>query len=96
MKTELLTLALSNYVPKRSKIQLLIRHPTTSPDTMDLGCHEGQAPLNRTEPTYIQTPCLYSTPFVSPFDYLNFHSEKKKKKKKKKKKTPTKKKKNKR
>ena len=53
MQTELLTSALSNYVPKRS-----IHHPATSLDTMDLACHEGQVPLQWTEPTNIQTPCI--------------------------------------
>ena len=52
-QTELLTSALSNYVPKGS-----IHHPATSPDTMDLAGHEGQVPLQWTEPTNIQTLCI--------------------------------------
>ena len=38
------TLALNSYVPKRSKIS--IHHPTTSPDTVDLACHECWVPLH--------------------------------------------------
>ena len=70
-KTEVLTLVLSNYVPKRSKIQH--SQPYNIP-TMD--CDEGRVPL------YI--PCIYSTPFVSLFDWLNSKVKRRKKKKKKK------------
>ena len=52
-QTELLTSALSNYVPKGS-----IHHPATSPDTMDVTCHKGQVPLQWTEPINTQTPCI--------------------------------------
>ena len=52
MQTELLTFALSNYVPKGSKIQ---HSPPYNIPTMDLACHEGWVPLHWTEPTYIQT-----------------------------------------
>ena len=40
---------------------------------MDLAYHEGWFPLyiQRAEPTNIQTPCMDSTPFVPPFDWLN-------------------------
>jgi len=56
-----------------------IHHPTTSLDTMDLACHESWVPLHWTEPTYTQTPCIYSLHLL----YLHlidlvFHCEKKK------------------
>ena len=48
-----------------------IHHPATSPDSMDLAYHKGQLPLQWAEPTNIQTPCMDSTPFIPPFDWLN-------------------------
>ena len=73
MQTELLTLAL------RGATRSSIHHPTTSLDTMDLACHEGRVPLHWTEPTYTQTPCIFSTPLYLHLIDIIFHGEKKKK-----------------
>ena len=51
---------------------------------MDLACHEGQAPLNRTEPTYIQTPCiiLYTPVYLHLIDWISTVKKKRKEKEK--------------
>jgi len=49
--------------------EISIHHPATSPHGSSLP--RERVPLQWTEPTYIQPPCTYSTPFVSQFDWLN-------------------------
>ena len=68
MQTRLLTFVLSNYEPKRSKIH----YPKTATHTVDLAiaCHKGWVPYSELNPLTFN-PCIYSTPFVSPFDSLN-------------------------
>ena len=58
---------------------------------MDLACHEGQAPLNRTEPTYIQTPCiiLYTPVYLHLIDWISTVKKKRKEKDKRKKENST-------
>ena len=66
MEIELLTLALSNYMPKRSKIQ-------QSPPC-NISRHNGPSLPRRPGPSRVnidityRPPCIYCTPFASPFD----------------------------
>ena len=54
--SDVFTLALSNYVPKKSKIQ---HSPPYNIPTMDLACHEGRVPLHRLNPHTFKQVLFY-------------------------------------